>query len=233
MKQITVLFFFMLGLGLNLRSDVAESFSPLSNNNFGRQQSIKETSFNQLISKTFVQSQTSLQATNDKRRRRKTPPTVPPKDPVKTSQENIEGLSKKSINFIQDDVDDDDDNNDEQSKKIDLQLMNEIAKFEFQKDKEITMGIKDAEITSTDSDQPLAIPLPDISEVKKRKQIEEELKRYEEEKEDQKVRIKRTDKEAFRRVCNYYLKSLFMSISFIFILISGILYNYCPHYLFF
>ena len=43
------------------------------------------------------------------------------------------------------------------------------------------------------------IPLPDIKEARKRKQMEEELARMEQEKEAQKVKIKRSDKEAFAK----------------------------------
>jgi hypothetical protein len=45
-----------------------------------------------------------------------------------------------------------------------------------------------------------AIPLPDIKQALKKKEMEEEIARFEEEKEVNKVRIKRTDKEAFRKV---------------------------------
>ena len=47
-----------------------------------------------------------------------------------------------------------------------------------------------------------AIPLPDIKQALKKKAMEEELARIEEEKDEQRVRIKRTDKEAFAKVCN-------------------------------
>jgi len=45
-----------------------------------------------------------------------------------------------------------------------------------------------------------AIPLPDIKEAKRKKQMEEELARMEDEKEEKRVRIKRSDKEAFTKV---------------------------------
>lgn len=72
------------------------------------------------------------------------------------------------------------------------------------------LGIEDEPIQSTataseesgNSDN-TAIPLPDIREARRRKEIEEELARTEQEKEEQKVKIKRSDKEAFRKVsCN-------------------------------
>ena len=45
-----------------------------------------------------------------------------------------------------------------------------------------------------------AIPLPDIREALKKKQMEEELARAQEEEEEQRVLIKRSDKEAFAKV---------------------------------
>ena len=44
------------------------------------------------------------------------------------------------------------------------------------------------------------IPLPDIRQALKKKAVEEELKRMEAEKQANRVKIKRTDKEAFRKV---------------------------------
>jgi hypothetical protein len=44
------------------------------------------------------------------------------------------------------------------------------------------------------------LPLPDISQVLKKKEIELEKARIEEEKEDEKVRIKKTDRKAFLKV---------------------------------
>jgi hypothetical protein len=45
-----------------------------------------------------------------------------------------------------------------------------------------------------------AIPLPDIKQVLRKKFLEEELTRIEEEQEDQTVKIKRTDRKAMARV---------------------------------
>lgn len=45
-----------------------------------------------------------------------------------------------------------------------------------------------------------AIPLPDIKQVLRKKFMEEELTRIEEEKEDETVKIKRTDRKAMARV---------------------------------
>jgi hypothetical protein len=46
-----------------------------------------------------------------------------------------------------------------------------------------------------------ALPLPDIKQALRRKAMEEELARVEEEKESTKVKIKRTDRVAMARVC--------------------------------
>jgi hypothetical protein len=53
---------------------------------------------------------------------------------------------------------------------------------------------------SLSQDESGAIPLPDIKQALKKKAMEEELARIEEEKEEEKVRIKRTDKAAFAKV---------------------------------
>lgn len=54
-----------------------------------------------------------------------------------------------------------------------------------------------------------AIPLPDIRQALKKKAVEEELKRMEAEKEAARVKIKRSDKEAFRKVCHVVECELF------------------------
>lgn len=133
-----------------------------------------------------------------KKRRRKKPPAAPAQDPVKVSQEAVEGGGDEGF-------DDDFDDDEVALTKKDLATISEVARFEFQTDKEISMGLlQDMEVTSSSSQSSSisgnAIPLPDIKEARKKKQMEEEIARMEQEKEEQKVRIKRTDKEAFRRV---------------------------------
>jgi hypothetical protein len=144
-------------------------------------------------------------AGNEKRkRRRKKPPAAPAQDPVKVSQEIVEGIPDNSF----------DDDDEEALIKQDLAAISEIARFEFQTDKEITMGVvpdiinnmattsssSTSRSESSSSISGNAILLPDIKEARKKKQMEEEMARVEQEKEEQKVRIKRSDKEAFRRV---------------------------------
>jgi len=127
-----------------------------------------------------------------RKRRRKKPPAVPAKDPVKVSSaEQLE-------------MDDNDIAESELLTKEDMALIGEVAKFEFQTDKEMAMGVvnddsKAASISGGGSSNN-AIPLPDIKEARKRKQMEEEIARMELEQEEQKVRIKRSDKAAFARV---------------------------------
>lgn len=160
-----------------------------------------------MITRTTI-STTQLGATDNmegkRKRRRKSPPGAPTKDPIKVSQEKIDGLKDDTIKQgIENDNDDDDV---ELKTRKDLSMLNEIARFEFQKDKELSMAIQDdytSETTSTSGssdDKPLSIPLPDITEVRKRKQMEEEMKQLEKEAEETKVRIKRTDKVAMRKV---------------------------------
>lgn len=59
-------------------------------------------------------------------------------------------------------------------------------------------GIEDEKVAQKTPEN--VIRLPDIKEAKKKKQTEEELARMAEEEEKSKVKIKRSDKEAFRRV---------------------------------
>jgi hypothetical protein len=61
-----------------------------------------------------------------------------------------------------------------------------------------TKGVEDDELATQDTGG--AIPLPDIKQTLRKKEMEEEIARMAEEKEEKKVRIKRTDKEAFRKV---------------------------------
>jgi hypothetical protein len=138
-----------------------------------------------------------------KKRRRKKPPAVPIQDPVKVSLEVVEGLIEDETQPLT---------------EADLSTISDIARFEFQNDKAMSMSIltEDLDIASTDDSAPVvsgAIPLPDIREARKRKQLEEELAREAQEKEEQKVKIKRTDKEAFRRV------SILIERTFVFLVV--------------
>ena len=99
-------------------------------------------------------------------------------------------------------------------KDNDLTMMNEIARYEFQNKMDapkvstlpsimtddIANRLEPQQSTSSSSTVSGAIPLPDIKEARKRKQMEEENARIQKEQHEQKVKIKRTDKEAFRRV---------------------------------
>jgi hypothetical protein len=85
----------------------------------------------------------------------------------------------------------------------DLSILRDVAQFEFNADDAIPMGVQDEPKKSAPSPTAAsdgAIPLPDIKEVRKRKQLEEAMARMEEEKEEKKVKIKRSDKEAFVKV---------------------------------
>ena len=182
------------------------AFTSISKNRFSGDKVVINSPFgiheNKLILNPMLElpiSITRLEATksnSNKKRRRKNPPTSGSPPP------NVEYEDE-----ILEDVDD------LGNIELDKNTVNEdTASFEFQKEMKfdksvsmITKGIQDAPIqstttTTTDDDQSIAIPLPDITQARKRKQMEEELLRMEEEKEKQKVRIKRTDKEAFRKV---------------------------------
>ena len=67
---------------------------------------------------------------------------------------------------------------------------------------QIITGIQDDE-TKVDESQAVeevGVPLPDIKQALQKKAIEKEMEKLEEEKEAQKVKIKRSDKEAFTKV---------------------------------
>jgi len=148
---------------------------------------------------TTILAATEGSKKSKRKRRRKKPPAAPAEDPVKVSQEKVEGL-------VREEVDDDDDDEPEMLTKEDMAVIGDVAKFEFQMDKEIAMGVIDDDTkAASDSSSSMSntIPLPDIKEARKKKQMEEELARQEKEKEEQKVRIKRSDKEAFARVRSF------------------------------
>ena len=93
--------------------------------------------------------------------------------------------------------------NQEPRMNADLAMMNEIAKFEFQNKQQddVTTNLLEPQQQSTSSSAVSGvILLPDIKEARKRKQMEEEVARIQQQQDEQKVKIKRTDKEAFRRV---------------------------------
>jgi hypothetical protein len=142
-----------------------------------------------------------------KKRRRKTPPeeitTTPPtttspstSDPIKVKEDSNYASNKVSTTAsatvstrTSNDINDD------------IRLLKEISKFEF---KDITMGIQDTTTSTIETDNDTSIPLPDISDVRRRKKAEEDLQRMEIEKDEKKVRIKRSDKEAFRKVNTFF-----------------------------
>lgn len=192
---------------------------------------------------------TTLAATGGKRkkRRRKKPVAAPAPDPIKLSQETIEGLTDEVD--VSPPIDDatkfelkpdnavtplpkfeKKETGDEQSTEDDLLLMKDVANFEFKSD-DITKGkmleslrllchstgphreqhfvisgIQDKKQVETPmkSEDSSAIPLPDIKEALRKKEMEKELARMEEEKEKSKPKIKRSDKDAFTRVCLYF-----------------------------
>jgi hypothetical protein len=139
-----------------------------------------------------------------KKRRRKNPPTVPIQDSIQVVSQQpavVEGGNDRMVEV---------DNGRETIQPPPLTtttpadrttIMADLARLEFPNDNN-----NNNNINNPSSEEPSsttlsgAIALPDIKEARKRKQMEEEMARVELEKEEQKVRIKRTDKEAFRRV---------------------------------
>ena len=147
-------------------------------------------------------SSESNERSSKKKRRRKKPAAVPLMDPVIVS--SPEPGEVDAVDALL--MDEEDAENTGLTKK-EMALIDEIAKFEFQTDKELSMrgALLDddsisAAATSSTSISGNAVPLPDIKEARKKKQMEEELARMEEEKEETRVKIKRSDKAAFARV---------------------------------
>jgi hypothetical protein len=143
---------------------------------------------------------------NKRKRRRKKQPAIDvttTTDPqVGSSSSSSPSVQEKST-VIRDDIGDIDD--DEPLTPQDKATIADVARFEFQKDKEFSMGVANKVAATTTNPAPStqpanAIPLPDIKEARKRKQMEEELAKVEQEQKENKVRIKRSDKEAFRKV---------------------------------
>lgn len=144
---------------------------------------------------------------NKRKRRRKKQPAIDvttTTDPqVGSSSSSSPSVQEKST-VIRDDIGDIDDD-DEPLTPQDIATIADVARFEFQKDKEFSMGVANKVAATTTNPAPStqpanAIPLPDIKEARKRKQMEEELAKVEQEQKENKVRIKRSDKEAFRKV---------------------------------
>lgn len=138
-----------------------------------------------------------------KKRRRKNPPptTATPPPPVVVETTTV------APNNVTDVV------VDPPKSQEDLDLLNQVANFEFTSNPDLLQGIQDDNtvgVTTTDetssSSSDESIPLPDIRQARKRKQEQEEQEKLEEEREAQRVRIKRSDKEAFTKV--RYIHSL-------------------------
>jgi hypothetical protein len=187
-----------------------DGFSPINVQTTIRQLDGIHNNNNHLDSYQSISTVLEATGKGSKRRRRKSPPGTPTEDPIKVSQEKIEiigGDTDKKLQNLSVDDDDDDDTTELATRKDDIAVLNEIAKFEFQTDKEISMSIKETpipesfdSITNTNTAMDTSIPLPDITEARKKKRLELEQKLMEEIKEETKVKIKRSDKEAFKKV---------------------------------
>jgi hypothetical protein len=123
----------------------------------------------------------ALAASSNKRRRRrrKDPPTDAAVEPG--SVEKAPAKTEAPL-LIEDEASAD---------EVDTDDILDVAKFKF---------IDETEEAPPQQEDSEAIPLPDIRQALQKKQIEEELALAQEEEEDQRVRIKRTDKEAMAKV---------------------------------
>jgi hypothetical protein len=167
----------------------------------------------------------SSDGTKKRRRRKQQQPTTVPSEvkTVSSQQQQIENLRIDQSDSESDSGIDDNKSVIEQQPDTtldDLKTINEIANYKFQNvddtilpsvnvdyadkggSKINTNDILQTQVPTTESSSSVsnAIPLPDIKEARKRKQMEEEMARIQQEQDEQKVKIKRTDKEAFRKV---------------------------------
>jgi hypothetical protein len=148
----------------------------------------------QLRSNELVVLEATPGGNKKKKRRRKTPPTTGAPEPATSVEKTVEKVAmsapepaslEKPVGKAKDPIGDTVDDEEE----VDVAQIFDVANFSF-------------DVESEDESQPIdnALPLPDISEVLKKKEMEEELARIEEEKEDDMVKIKRTDRKAFLKV---------------------------------
>ena len=95
---------------------------------------------------TILAATTGDNKKTKRKRRRKKPPAVPDQDPVKVSQqETVEGVGRSSSSS------ESDDGESEMLTPKDIAVIGDVAKFEFQTDKEMAMGfVADAADTTAD-----------------------------------------------------------------------------------
>jgi hypothetical protein len=131
-----------------------------------------------------------------KRRRRKQPPSGPGVPESTSAPEPMVSM--------------DDDFEDEE--EVDISMLKDIANFKF--DGEIA-GADTSEVTPRGSDT-ITIPLPDIKDTLRKKELEEEMARIEEAEAEIRVKIKRSDKKAMAKVripCWHELLAFFMQLA--------------------
>lgn len=121
-----------------------------------------------------------------KRRRRKQPPAVPGA-PESTSAS--EPMASVEVEATDGDLLDDEE-------EVDIAMLKDIANFKF--DGEIAAS-NIAKDTSRGSES-ITIPLPDIKDTIRKKELEEEMARMEEDEASSRVKIKRSDRKAMAKV---------------------------------
>lgn len=156
----------------------------------------------------FERRSVILQATDGKKkrgkRRRKQAPTADDNNPKQQQQQEVE------VEMIEMDFDEDDDDFDEE--EIDIATIKDVANFSFDgkidniDTSKIASGKSSTTSTITDNISVVepkedgAIPLPDIKDTLRRKEIEAEMAREEEE--TQAKKIDRKDRKALLKVNN-------------------------------
>ena len=123
-----------------------------------------------------------------KRRRRKQPPAAPGSPESSVTPEPMASMDDSAS---EEDLDDDDDED-----EINISMLKDIASYKF--DGEI--AVSDTSKDSAPAINSLSLPLPDIKDTLRKKELEEEMARIEEEESSSRVKIKRSDRKAMAKV---------------------------------
>ena len=123
-----------------------------------------------------------------KRRRRKQPPAAPGSPESSVTPEPMASMDDSAS---EEDLDDDEDED-----EINISMLKDIASYKF--DGEI--AVSDTSKDSAPAMNSLSLPLPDIKDTLRKKELEEEMARIEEEESSSRVKIKRSDRKAMAKV---------------------------------
>ena len=179
--------------------------------------SISTTRQQTTASPVFTRQSVLLEATSSggkkkRRRRRKQPPAggdSSPSPPAPAEKATPKQSPKPVAETVQVDIDD----GDEAEEEIDLAAIKDVASFSFDgaiegvtDDTAATLppppsGVVDSMDAPAPEAEDGAIPLPDIKDTLRRKEVEQQMARMEEEQEAKQKKIDRKDRDALLKVC--------------------------------